>query len=427
MVNNKAFVKKFSILFFALVLVGLFAWFVLAAAGDTMKIRTPLSGSNFTYINGTQLFNVTFVNGTDISLGLGANATFLLNISGVWTNIGNASCNVGANNNGHCAFNITNTTIPEGVYSLNATISNGTTNVNVSMAGNLTGPIIIDHTGPQVQAANFSATFFNGANLSTAARGSNYTLNVSIYDAVIGIQTVYLNITNSSGGQNQTFTLTREGSTNQFISLNLNTSQFPDGEYNLTVYANDSLGNSNSSAVVQRVIFDKTEPSLSFSCSPSSVEEGEVVTCSCTATDATSGVNSSYGVNGVSFTASPSTTQTGSSFVQSCTGQDKAGNLKTMTTTYAVSGSSSSSSGTTGATGATGATGTGSSSGGTASPVTNASSGNIGPDSGNDSLEQVTGNIPQPSSSGFGIGWIIAIILIVVAVVIVVMMNKRKQ
>ncbi len=425
MMNDKGFMKRFSALLFAIVLVGLFAWLVMAAAGDTVKIRTPSSGSNFTYINGTQLFNVTFVNGTDISLGLGANATFLLNISGVWTRIGNASCNVGANNNGTCSFNITNTTIPEGSYYLNVTISNGTTNVNVSMAGNLTGPIIIDHTGPQVQAANFSATFFAGANLSSAARGGNYTLNVSIYDAVIGIQTVYLNITNSSGGQNQTFDLTREGSTDNFVSLNFNTSQFPDGEYNLTVYANDSLGNLNSSAVVQRVILDKTSPSLTFSCSPSSVEEGDIVTCSCSATDATSGMNSSYGTNGVSFTASPSTTQTGPSFVQSCTGQDRAGNLKTVTTTYAVSGSSTSSgSGSTGSTGSTSSTGSGASAGST----TNASSGNIGIGSQNGSSEQETQDTPKPvSAGGIGMGWIVAIIVIIAIVVTVVIMMKRKQ
>ena len=87
-------IKKRVLAFFGvLLLVGLAFIVIAASAGDGVKIVSPISGTNFMWINGTAFFNVTFINGTDIGSGLSAtpkfNVTYLFNISGVLTAIGN--------------------------------------------------------------------------------------------------------------------------------------------------------------------------------------------------------------------------------------------------------------------------------------------------------------------------------------------------
>lgn len=409
--------KKSIIVISLLGIVSLFAFFVMAAAGDNVKIVSLASGTNQTSIT-NKLFNVSVDNVTDIPNPL--NATFFFNISGTWTKVGNTSaagCNVKAGLSS-CAV-LLNATIADGVYSLNATVYNGSASVSVTHTANLTHGIYIDGTAPQAAGANFSAPFSAGANLSTNARGSNYTINISIFDATIGVQTVYINITNSTGVQNKSVTATREGSTNNYI-VSLNTSEFPDGEYNITAYANDTLGNLNNSAVVQRVIFDKTSPSISsFSCSPNPVKEGQTITCTCGASDATSGLNTSYGSGGVSTTTNPSTAQTGQSFEVSCTAQDKAGNSQTTTTTYAVSGADGG--------GSSGGSSTGGSSGGSSGGTTG-----LSPETNTDSQEANAKEGTNAQGSGLneeksGTGWIMVVIALIVVIVIVAVMIKRKR
>jgi hypothetical protein len=249
-------------------------------------------------------------------------------------------------NNLACAANSTNVSIviPDGTYTLNANITNATQSSIIANLTNSSSSIIIDRTSPISTTSNFSAPFSAGANLSSA-NGNLFVINLSIADATIGVQTVLVNITNrSSGVSNATLTLTREGSTNNFVTT-INTSHYIDGSYNLTIIANDSLGNLNNSAVLQNIIFDSTAPSVSLSCSPNPVTRGETITCSCSVSDAIAGINNSYGTNGISTTVHPSTSQTGPSFSVGCSSQDLAGNSRSVTTTYSVveggSGSSS--------------------------------------------------------------------------------------
>ncbi len=333
------------------------SWIVAAeiSANTQVKIVSPSSGSNFTNLSLGQTFlNVTFVNASGVT-GISAadfNVTFLMNNTGngtsLWFPIATLTrgCVRISGNNLACAANSTNVSIviPDGTYTLNANITNATQSSIIANLTNSSRSLIIDRTSPISTTSNFSAPFSAGANLSSA-NGGLFIINLSIADATIGVQTVLVNITNrSSGVSNATLTLTREGSTNNFVTT-INTTHYLDGSYNITIIANDSLNNVNNSAVLQNIIFDSTAPEVSLSCSPNPVTRGETITCSCSVSDVTAGINSSYGTNGISTTVHPSTSQTGPSFSVGCTSQDLAGNSRSVTTTYSVVESGSSSNG----------------------------------------------------------------------------------
>ena len=92
-----------------IVFASLLAWLVMAVAGESARIVSPASGTNYTSLTAV-LFNVSFVNGTDITNP--QNATFSLNVSGAWGLVaGNSSgCDVGATTSS-CSMNVTNTKI----------------------------------------------------------------------------------------------------------------------------------------------------------------------------------------------------------------------------------------------------------------------------------------------------------------------------
>lgn len=213
-------------------------------------------------------------------------------------------------------FNATAST--PGSYNLTVATTNstGTETTNISITIN-------DTTAPEVQEANISSPLSNSNN------SGSIILNASVIDNV-GVQAVIFNVTNSSGVQNATYTATNPSG--NLWNATLNTSNFPDGTYNITVYANDSTGNLNNSAIVYNIIFDNTNPTISFSCSLSSVTIGSTVTCSCSGTDATSGVATT------SYTANPSTSSTGT-FSTSCTVTDYTGNSISSSVSYTVTSS----------------------------------------------------------------------------------------
>src|SRR3989344_6118925 len=279
-------IKKKSLVIFSCLLIAiLLGFFVIAELGtnDAIKIVSPSSGSNFTNLSLGQTFlNVTFLNGTGITgwdtpaesfnVTFLVNNTFLangtVNLTGKWMQIANGTgiCALtGVDNQISCAVNSSNInfTLLEGTYSLTANITNATT--NIGLIANLTNSsqtIKIDRSAPRVGTSNFTGTFAQGVNLSSINTAGLFTMNISIDDVVLGVQTVRVNITNrSSGVSNRTLTLTREGTTNQFITT-INTSHYMDGVYNLTVMANDSLNNLNNSAVLENIIFDSNAPTI---------------------------------------------------------------------------------------------------------------------------------------------------------------------
>lgn len=413
--------KKSSILIISLFLfsISLIAYLVMAAPGDSVVIRSPASGTNYSSISAV-IFNVSYVNATDITNPV--NATFFLNISGTWMRIGNTSLTAGCTISS-CSTTITNTTIPDGFYSVNATLANATGfSISVIHAANLSRFIYVDGTKPIVYSQNFTGGVSSNANLSSNVNGLYY-INASIVDALIGVQTVFFNITNSTGHQNATLTATREASTN-YYSAQLNTSHFPDGMYNITIFANDSVGNLNNSAAIINLRFDDTAPTISFSCSPNPVEKDETITCSCSGSDATSGVNNSYGSNGFLFAANPSTSNTGTNFEVGCSSKDNAGNINSVTTIYSVTSNGGGSS--------SGSSNPGLSPPTTTSPPSGSSESNAEsskPTTINQGEE--SGSTSSTSSRGLSEilsqGWIIGLLIAIAALIAIAVVIKKKK
>ncbi|MCL5018442.1 MAG: hypothetical protein M1416_01595, partial [Candidatus Pacearchaeota archaeon] len=102
----------------------------------------------------------------------------------------------------------------------------------------------------------------------------------------------------------------------------------PDGIYNFHVFGYDSnylfsIGESDDFTI------DNTDPTISFTCNPASVNIGELITCTCSGNDALSGVAN------IVFVEHPTTGSAGT-FLTTCTIYDTAGNSLTGNFTYSV-------------------------------------------------------------------------------------------
>ena len=288
--------------------------------------------NNITQINITLPSGfVLLANSTNSTFGSGSFAAFSIFGSVLsWLNSSEGVINasiVGTNQ----TFGFNATALTPGVYNITVVATNWTVRYN----SNLTVRIN-DTTVPVVSVANI--TLPERSNVSGII-----ILNVSVVDNGL-INTVLFNITNTSGG------VTIVNSTNPtsiYWNSTIDTRNYADGVYNLTILANDTFGsvnhttyigsNLNNSARVQ-LVFDNTAPTGSVSCTPTSVGTGETVTCSCSGSDALSGVNST------SITANPSTSQTGT-FTSVCTVIDRAGNIGSPSGQYTVNGGGTSSAG----------------------------------------------------------------------------------
>ena len=314
--------------------------FIAAVANEVIRTGggtfNPLEDIQYVYnvtVNNTQsgddIANITEVNITipsSLTLNLAASnfsnaAARFTNTSTIlsWRNASGPSGFLinGTNNTKWFGFNASAAT--PGVYNLSIKLLNGsgTSNFNITITVN-------DTTSPHEINA-------------TPSTGSNQTgllsVNVSVLDNFLnglGIQYVNITVINSSGGQNATYqALNLSG---DYWNFTINTSQFSDGLYNITIWANDTYGNINSSVVIQRVRFDNNAPTSSISCTPNPAETGETVTCSCSPSDGNgAGINTSL----TSYTVNPSTTNTGT-FVQSCSFTDNVGLSGTATTSLLV-------------------------------------------------------------------------------------------
>ncbi|HTY43879.1 MAG TPA: PGF-pre-PGF domain-containing protein, partial [Patescibacteria group bacterium] len=109
-----------------------------------------------------------------------------------------------------------------------------------------------------------------------------------------------------------------------------------DGFYNMTVYANDTgTNNLNNSQRIQFLI-DNTLPTATFSCSPNSTTQSQTVTCTCSPSDALSGINSAL-TSG--FISNPDTTIAGT-YTPVCNFYDMAGNFNSTSTSYTITAAS---------------------------------------------------------------------------------------
>jgi len=294
---KKRFFWVFGIIFL-LALVGFSIAAVIAPVGLYFSQNSTSTFDN----DGTLFLNWT-AGGSDE-----ANYTIFVSVDG-GSNWFNDSLN--DSETGYTFINITGANYTFLVQATNDTLDNANSS-KISIVVDTTSPAIEYGGGLQSNNANVSQnfTFVN----VTATDTYNDTLSFSLY--------------NTTGLVNQT------NFTDYYATLTINWTGLSDGIYYYNVTANDSATNSNSTETY-KITLDTTSPTISFSCSPSSVRVGESVSCSCSGTDATSGINTT------SYTASPSTSSVGS-FTETCVITDYAGNSVSNTSTYGVTTSSNS-------------------------------------------------------------------------------------
>ena len=258
--------------------------------------------------------------------------------------MGDASSGV-ASGNSYCVFNISTvvnytvlavdewcnstsinlTGLADGNHTIDVYANDTVGNVGVNLS---TYSVWIDSTVPAVSTP--TRPVING-NYS-----GSIVLNVSIVET-IGTTLVWFNITNGTGVSNGT--ATASNGAGNFWNATLNTSLYPDGTYNVTVYANDTANNLNSSVYTGNFTIDNTNPVATFTCSPSTLGNGADTICTCTGTDAGSGVKDSLTTAAVTITAN-STFGIFTTGTSNCTITDYAGNTHNTTGTYTIASDS---------------------------------------------------------------------------------------
>ncbi|MBU2577179.1 MAG: hypothetical protein KKF50_05675 [Nanoarchaeota archaeon] len=213
------------------------------------------------------------------------------------------------------------TGLVDGIYYINATVNDTAGNVNTTGTGTRT--ITLDTTAPAI--SYLGGMYVNNSNISA----TSIFVNVSVTE--LYNDTIVFNLYNGSGSVNST----------QYTdgSRNITWTGLINGDYTFNVTVNDSATNENYTQSMM-ITLDTTAPTATAACTPASANLNDVVTCTCTAADATSGVASS------SATTTPSTSSTGT-YYYTCSVTDYASNTASSTASYDVSGGSSGSSGST--------------------------------------------------------------------------------
>lgn len=295
-----------------------------------VTIIYPLAGTNYSQQYHSLLnFNFTAVDSV-IGMGLGStlNITVYNASTGMWNRSYHRNLSLSADATaGSYNMTINLSVFIDGVYNISVMIND--TEIGNKNGSQYTGKIYIDNTKP----------LNNITNVSTIRDGSNHTktivLNTTAYDANSDISTATFIIANSTG-KNISLLGTREAATSA-LSTTINTSLYSDGSYTLYAEVNDTAGNANRTLGALFTI-DNSPPSITYTCSPSTVSEGETTTCTCSAPDNLLVVNSS------TYTVNPSTSLTGT-FTIECSATDQVGNSRTESTTYTVTGAGSSTGG----------------------------------------------------------------------------------
>ncbi len=359
--------KDFLILFGTLILIGfiLFVW----AAISAPRLDSPTTGYNY---SGT--LNFTCFGAMETAY----NATlFIFNESGVITanNISTIT-NISANDTNFSSTTVDISMLKDGRYNVSCRIinvSDSTGETGTIYSAN-TSNITIDNTGPAVTFYGISDDYINGSFVISALvvdATSNITMGGDVYvnittNNVTASQVNFTNITAYTGGAG-------------YYNLTIGNGTLADGKYNVTIYANDSnstcclrnglnavVANLNNSETIS-ITIDTVSPTATYECTPSSVTIGQLVTCICTGSDATSGINYTYDGTTTSSTASlitKITTRSAGTFSRSCIVKDRAGNTistdasASYTVTIPVSSSSGGTSGTTPSTTSTSTTAT---------------------------------------------------------------------
>ena len=204
--------------------------------GPYINFTTPTT-ANGTYSRNSISVNITANDATTLITGI--NITLFYSNGSIYNSSFSATS----------PFFLNFTGLSDGIYILNATANDSVNNKNSTE----TRSYILDTLAPNVIQFNSPA---NGANLSKLQ-----TINATVNDTTLSVSRVIFNITNSSG---QVFLLIASNTSNDLWNATLNTSNLSDGNYNITIYANDTIGNLNNSEKIT-IRIDNTFPLLNSS------------------------------------------------------------------------------------------------------------------------------------------------------------------
>jgi len=213
-------------------------------------------------------------------------------------------------------FNLTASTPGDYNITVVTTNSTGIFSSNISVSVN-------DTTNPSI-------TFIDPSSMNSSKQ--DMVLNVTASDNG-DLDTIILNLYNITEDE-----INSSSSSSSPLYANF-TQGLSEGTYYVNATANDTNGNIVVSDTMN-ITLDNTDPSISFSCSPSTANLEQTVTCTCTGSDNLDADPSE------SFTENPDTDASGT-FTTTCTVTDDAGNSVSSDFEYRVrsdpSGSSSSS------------------------------------------------------------------------------------
>jgi len=209
------------------------------------------------------------------------------------------------------------TGLAEGTYHVNVTANDTAGNLNTT--GEDTRVILLDTTAP------FNVSFDGDTPANNTNLSQNFiAVNITVDDTDGAFAGTLGDISYSIYYSNGTLINNTLDSTNSVL---INFTDLNDGTYHVNVTANDTAGNLNATGEGTRVILlDTTNPTASFSCIPTTPLVGERMVCSCSGSDAGSGVMA------VSFASRPITLS--GQNTEACTVTDYAGNTANATVTY---------------------------------------------------------------------------------------------
>ena len=261
MVDKRANVKTWMNLFFGIILVVVLLAFVFAAATTWTGSSILVDGGNY-----STALNISITVNGNIAVNNMTNITCWYNASG------------GAAQNASLLVQMRNITVDQTVFNASVDISEFTSSriYNISCdvrnetgtdyTSNLTlfiSNVTIDTDAPAVNFTDTSSSITNYGNYTSAALG-NVSINVSFSDAIWTNKTlsgasVYINVTDSDGlgGSGGNFTRLRNNHTISanpswgiFFNGTIDVTNFDDGVYYFTIFANDSIYLKNALGVV---------------------------------------------------------------------------------------------------------------------------------------------------------------------------------
>ena len=201
----------------------------------SVNFTSPGNGTNFTTDN--QTFNLT---ATDKDAGM---ESVIIRFSN-----GTNPFNLTATNSGdNYSVSVNVSTLVEDFH--NVTIYANDTAGNVNNTEYII--ITIDRTPPNVTSIQPAQL----RNLST----ESISFNATVVDAPLGVETVLFSFDNATGN---VFNYTATNRSSNW-NVTLNTSAVEEGSHVVTIYANDSVGNTNNTATINFTV-DRTAPTVNF-------------------------------------------------------------------------------------------------------------------------------------------------------------------